>query len=255
MLEASHVEAGYGHMRVLHDVELSVQQGETVAIVGANGAGKSTLLHVLAGVTRPSSGEVRVDGEAPARWSARAAVSHGVVLVPEGRHVFAQLSVRDNLLLGGYRRRRKHQEISQQMETVVGLFPVIGARLNAYAGILSGGQQQMLAIGRGLMANPTYLLLDEPSLGLAPIVVSEIFERISLLAASGVAVLLAEQNGRAALELAARGYLVEQGSITLTGTGAQLLAHPEITDRVLGATGSGPSNTGLGQRIRQALTI
>jgi branched-chain amino acid transport system ATP-binding protein len=256
MFEATGIRAGYGAADVLDDIEVSVAPGRIAALVGANGSGKSTLVNVLAGSLARRGGTLRVDGDQHRRWSTSVAVRCGVVLVPEGRHIFADLSVHDNLLLGGWSGRRKPAEIAARFDQVLTLFPVLKDRLASFAGLLSGGQQQMLAIGRGLMAGPRYLILDEPSLGLAPIVVDEIFEAIRTLSKTEVGVLLAEQNGRAALELADTGFLVERGRITLQGPGRELLAHPEITDRFLGGHTSGVVNdTGLYDRIARALGV
>jgi branched-chain amino acid transport system ATP-binding protein len=257
MFEARAVTARYTNVDVLTDVTVAVSPGQIVALVGANGAGKSTLLNVLAGTMQPRRGSVLLDDQrARGRWSAAAAVRYGVALVPEGRHVFADLSVSDNLLLGAWVQRRNHGVLSSQFDMVFGLVPMLAERKSTYAGLLSGGQQQMLAIARGLMSQPRYLLLDEPSLGLAPIIVAEIFASIGELARAGVGILLAEQNGRAALDLAEYGYVLERGRTTLHGTGSELLNHPEIEDRFLGTGGHGaPIVTGLRDRVADALRI
>jgi branched-chain amino acid transport system ATP-binding protein len=253
VLDVRDLWAGYNGLNVLHGLSLSLDRGQTVVLVGANGAGKSTFLKVLAGVVPAHQASISVDGKTASRWSSRASVDARIVLVPEGRHVFGSLSVQDNLRLGAWVYRRDHRTVRHRLEMVLELFPALATRLNVYAGLLSGGQQQMLAIGRGLMAAPCYLLLDEPSAGLAPRVCDEIFAAIGQLAATDVAVLMAEQNARAALKLADEGHLVERGRITLSGTGRDLLMHPEITDRVLGATDKCEVETGLRESVRLAL--
>jgi branched-chain amino acid transport system ATP-binding protein len=232
MLELNGIRAGYGAQEVLHGLGLSVQPAEIVAIVGVNGAGKSTTLKVISGLLRASHGEVSVDGRRLSGGSAAEAVRAGIAHVPEGRQVFPNMTVRENLLLGGYAAGKK--ETGTRIDAVIGTFPELSSRLGAYAGSLSGGQQQMLAIGRGLMSDPRYLLLDEPSLGLAPQVTRRIFDVIVQLREAGKGVLLVEQNGRLALEVAGRGLLLERGAITLTGTGAELLANAEVVERYLG---------------------
>ncbi len=232
MLELNDIRAGYDSQEVLHGLSLSVRPAEIVAIVGVNGAGKSTTLKVISGLLRARHGEVIVDGRRLSGGSAAEAVRAGVAHVPEGRQVFPNMTVRENLLLGGYAAGKK--ETARRIDTVIGTFPEMADRLGAYAGSLSGGQQQMLAIGRGLMSDPRYLLLDEPSLGLAPQVTRRIFDVIVQLREAGKGVLLVEQNGRLALEVAGQGLLLERGAVTLTGTGADLLANAEVVERYLG---------------------
>ena len=232
MLELTDIRAGYDAQEVLHGLSLSVAPGEIVAIVGVNGAGKSTTLKVISGLLRARHGAVTVDGRRLSGGSAAEAVRAGVAHVPEGRQVFPNMTVRENLLLGAYAAGRK--ETAGRIDAVIGTFPEMADRLGAYAGSLSGGQQQMLAIGRGLMSDPRYLLLDEPSLGLAPQVTRRIFDVIVQLRGAGKGVLLVEQNGRLALEVAGQGLLLERGAITLTGTGADLLANAEVVERYLG---------------------
>jgi branched-chain amino acid transport system ATP-binding protein len=232
MLELNGIRAGYDGGEVLHGLSLSVPPAEIVAIVGVNGAGKSTTLKVVSGLLRPRQGEVIVDGRHLSGGSAAEAVRAGIAHVPEGRQVFPNMTVRENLLLGAYAAARA--EMGRRIDAVLAVFPEMVPRLSAYAGSLSGGQQQMLAIGRGLMSDPRYLLLDEPSLGLAPQVTRRIFDVIVQLRDAGKGVLLVEQNGRLALEVAQRAFLLERGAITLTGTGEELLANTEVVERYLG---------------------
>jgi branched-chain amino acid transport system ATP-binding protein len=232
MLELTGIRAGYDSQEVLHGLSLSVPPGEIVAIVGVNGAGKSTTLKVISGLLRARDGVVAVDGRRMSGGSATEAVRAGIAHVPEGRQVFPNMTVRENLLLGAYAAGKK--ETGRRMDAVVATFPEMARRLGAYAGSLSGGQQQMLAIGRGLMSDPRYLLLDEPSLGLAPQVTRRIFDVIVQLRDLGKGVLLVEQNGRLALEVAGQALLLERGTATLTGTGEELLANADVIERYLG---------------------
>jgi len=230
MLEVRDVHLSYGRIRALQGVSVTVNTGEIVTLVGPNGAGKSSLLRAIAGVERPERGTVHYLGE---RIEARPEmlVRRGIVLVPEGRATLRHLTVRENLLLGAYVRRDR--EIAADVERIVQRFPRLGERLAQKAGTLSGGEQQILAIGRALMARPRLLLLDEPSLGLAPLVVSAIFSTISELRDEGVTILLVEQNARQALQLADRAYVLETGSIVLEGT--DLLADERVRAAYLGA--------------------
>lgn len=232
MLEVSGLHAGYGGTDVLRGVSLSVSPRSITAVVGANGAGKSTLLRALSGLLRPSAGSVTVDGRPLPLRSERGIVRAGVVHVPEGRQVFSNLTVHENLELGAYSGPKS--AIAERLAEVLGIFPDLATRLTAYAGSLSGGQQQMLAIGRGLMIKPRYLFLDEPSLGLAPQVTEKIFAVIKQLRSNGVGVLLVEQNGRLALSIADHACLLEQGEVTLRGTGTELLSNNSVVERYLG---------------------
>jgi branched-chain amino acid transport system ATP-binding protein len=227
MLDVTHLETRHR----LQGIDLSIRAGELVALVGANGAGKSTLLRVLSGV-QPGSGRIAFEGQDIAGWQPERRVALGIVQVPEGRQVFGPLSVEDNLRLGAYRRGRDHS--AQSLEHVYALFPALAERRRHAAGTLSGGQQQMLAIGRALMAKPRLLLLDEPSMGLAPRLVAEIFACVRELRAADTALLLVEQNARAALAIADRGYVLETGRIVLAGSGAQLLADEKVRAAYLG---------------------
>jgi branched-chain amino acid transport system ATP-binding protein len=221
----------YGRIPALHGIDVEVRSGELVALVGANGAGKTSCLRALSGVL-PASGTLLFDGEAIQALTAEERVALGIVQCPEGRQVFGPLSVQDNLRLGAYRRGRPG--MADSLERVYGLFPVLKERRHQPAGTLSGGQQQMLAIGRSLMAQPRLLLLDEPSMGLAPRLVAEIFDCIRRLRAADTAILLVEQNAAAALRIAERGYVLEAGRVTLAGTGAELLAHAGVREAYLG---------------------
>jgi branched-chain amino acid transport system ATP-binding protein len=231
MLEVSGLESRYGRIPALKGIDLGVRAGELVALVGANGAGKSTLLRALSGV-QPASGKIVFDGEDLSAAPPERRVRLGVVQVPEGRQVFGPLSVEDNLRLGAY--RRGGAQASASLERVYAMFPVLAERRRQAAGNLSGGQQQMLAIGRALMGQPRLLLLDEPSMGLAPRLVAEIFACVRALRAADTALLLVEQNARAALAIADRGYVLETGRIVLSGTGAELLADAAVRAAYLG---------------------
>ncbi len=233
LLEVSGIHAGYGRIRALRGVDVEVDEGEAVTIIGANGAGKSTLMRALAGLLPPAAGSVALDGRAVTGRPAVAMVRAGLSLVPEGRQVFAALSVRDNLLLGGYRRRRD-KAIPGDLDEVLALFPALADRQGQLAGTLSGGEQQMLAIGRGLMSRPRVLLLDEPSLGLAPLAVAEVVTQLIGLRDRGTTILLVEQNARAAMRVATRGYVLAHGRVLLAGTTDELLADPAVKAAYLG---------------------
>jgi branched-chain amino acid transport system ATP-binding protein len=235
-LSVSGLRVSYGAVAVLHGVSLEVRRGEIVCVIGGNGAGKTTLLKTIAGVLRPAAGRVVADGEdiggRPSWWVAR----HGIALVPEGRGIFADQSVHDNLMLGAVARssERDAAAVRADIESALALFPALAKKLELPAGALSGGQQQMLAVARGLMARPRVLLLDEPSLGLAPILVREIFAAIERLRAQGVTVLLVEQMAAQALALADRAYVLERGRITLEGPAREVRNNPAVIDAYLG---------------------
>jgi branched-chain amino acid transport system ATP-binding protein len=231
LLEVRALECSYGRIPALKRVDVSVGAGELVALVGGNGAGKTTLLRALSGVLR-ARGQILFDGADLIDAPPEARVSAGIVQVPEGRQVFGPLSVEDNLRLGAYRRGRP--AAARSLERVYAMFPALIERRHHPAGTLSGGQQQMLAIGRALMAQPRLLLLDEPSMGLAPRLVAEIFACVKSLRDGATALLLVEQNARAALAIADRGYVLETGSIVLAGTGAELLANEAVRSAYLG---------------------
>jgi branched-chain amino acid transport system ATP-binding protein len=232
LLRVEALEAAYGSVRALRGVNLEVRSGELVALVGSNGAGKSTLLRTLSGVHPAVAGRVLYRRADVTRAPAHARVSGGIILVPEGRQVFGMLTVEVNLRLGAHTRPR--HEVDDGLDRVFGLFPVLAERRRQRAGTLSGGEQQMLAIGRGLMGRPTLLLLDEPSMGLAPRLVAALFEVIVSLRAGGVTMLLVEQNAHAALSIADRGYVLETGRITLEGPGRELLGAEAVRAAYLG---------------------
>jgi branched-chain amino acid transport system ATP-binding protein len=232
MLAIDNLTSRYGRIEVLHGVSCEVQQGEIVTLVGSNGAGKSTLLRAISGVQPVASGTIRLDGEGINSLSAHARVARGIAQVPEGRQVFSPLSVEDNLRLGAY--RRHDTGIASDLDKVYATFPVLADKRRIAAGSLSGGQQQMLAIGRALMTRPKLLLLDEPSMGLAPLLVDQIFAIIADLKKSGLTVLLVEQNAYAALAIADRGYVMETGRITMSGSGASLLGDERVRLAYLG---------------------
>ncbi|MFO7640265.1 MAG: ABC transporter ATP-binding protein [Candidatus Competibacteraceae bacterium] len=234
LLEVTGLSSQYGPVQAIHAVELTVYAGELVALVGGNGAGKTTLLHTLSGLHPASRGRIQFDGRDVTRWPPHRIVAAGVCQVPEGRQVFAPLSVEDNLRLGAYRQHRDRDWVRHEMERVYALFPILQERCAQLAGTLSGGQQQMLAIGRALLGRPRLLLLDEPSMGLAPLLVEEIFRVIQELNAAGVTLLLVEQNARAALAIASRGYILETGRIVKTGPAAELLADDTVRKAYLG---------------------
>ena len=234
LLEVTGLSSQYGPVHAIHTVDLTVHAGELVALVGGNGAGKTTLLHTLSGLHPASAGRIQFDGRDVTRWPPHRIVAVGVCQVPEGRQVFAPLSVEDNLRLGAYRQHRDRDWVRREMERVYALFPILQERRAQLAGTLSGGQQQMLAIGRALLGRPRLLLLDEPSMGLAPLLVEEIFRVIQELNAAGVTLLLVEQNARAALAIASRGYILETGRIVKTGPAAELLADDAVRKAYLG---------------------
>ena len=233
LLELSGVDVAYGDLPALRGIDLVVEPGETLSVVGANGAGKTTMLRAISGLLRPRRGEVRFDGERIDRLPCHRVVERGVVHVPEGRKIFPSLTVRENLELGSYTRAaRAHR--AESLERVFALFPRLREREVQAAGTLSGGEQQMLAIGRALMTRPRLLMLDEPSLGLAPLIVKEIFATIAAINRDGTTVLLVEQNTRQALALSRRGYVLENGRVALVGSGAELLGNEHVKRAYLG---------------------
>ena len=232
VLELHDVAVAYGKRRALEGVSLSVGPGEIVTLLGANGAGKSTTLRAVSGLVRPTRGHILYEGRDITHVPADATVAAGVSHVPEGREIFPEFTVRENLLVGGHIVERSR--IDERLESVFGLFPVLRDRQAQTAGTLSGGEQQMLAIGRALMTRPRLLLLDEPSLGLAPMLAREIFRVIRRINEDGVAVLLVEQNARRALALASRGYVLETGRLVTSGTSAELSADPRVRTAYLG---------------------
>ena len=236
MLEFDRVSVGYKDLTVIHGVSFHVGDGEVVSLVGSNGAGKSTILRAISGLLHPSQGEIRLRGEPIHRTPAHEVVKKRVAMVPEGRQLFGRLSVRDNLLMGAYSLRSREQ-IEESLEMALALFPILRDRQEQRAETLSGGEQQQLAIARGLMSRPSLLLLDEPSLGIMPKLVVEIFRTIREIRKQGITVLLVEQNVFEALEVADRAYVLQTGRIVLQGTGPELLRSDLVRKAYLGASG------------------
>jgi branched-chain amino acid transport system ATP-binding protein len=255
LLELKSLAAGYGHHRVLEDVNLTLERGEIVTLLGANGAGKSTLAKAISGLLRPQGGAILLEGEPIGTLPPAERLRRGIAHVPEGRQIFAGMSVAENLALGAY--AVPEADAAAQLEAVWALFPVLRERMNDLAGNFSGGQQQMLAIARGLMARPKILVLDEPSLGVAPLLVAEIFRLIVALREQGITILLAEQNAKAALSIADRGYVFEQGRITLSGAAKDLLNSPDVAERYLGMSGTAQSSdatsAALAEKLRRVM--
>jgi branched-chain amino acid transport system ATP-binding protein len=231
MLEVSKLSSAYGRIAVLHDVSLSISKGQIVTLIGANGAGKTTLLRTLSGVQPMTGGNLMFEGQDISRSSAHARVEAGIIQVPEGRQVFKTMSVEDNLRLGAFRRRGNP---AGDMERIYTLFPILKDKRLQAAGGLSGGQQQMLAVGRAMMGNPRLLLLDEPSMGLAPVIVAQIFDVIRKLRQDGVTIFLVEQNASAALAIADHAYVMETGRMTMSGSGRDLAADENVRKAYLG---------------------
>ncbi|HWR79477.1 MAG TPA: ATP-binding cassette domain-containing protein [Pseudomonas sp.] len=232
MLRFDNVSTFYGKIQALHNVSIEVQQGEIVTLIGANGAGKSTLLMTLCGTPRAASGSIRYMGDELVGLDTPQIMRKSIAVVPEGRRVFARLTVEENLAMGGFFTEKG--DYQEQMDKVLHLFPRLKERYAQRAGTMSGGEQQMLAIGRALMSKPKLLLLDEPSLGLAPIIIQQIFDIIEQLRKDGVTVFLVEQNANQALRLADRAYVLENGHIVMQGSGAELLVDPKVRDAYLG---------------------
>jgi branched-chain amino acid transport system ATP-binding protein len=235
MLRLANVSVSYGPIEAVSNASIEVGQGQVVAIVGANGAGKTTLLKAIAGLMQPRSGDIYFEGQAITASAAHRRVQLGIALSPEGRQVFADQTIRDNLELGAYVRRLGAADLEAAIEEQYQLFPRLRERQDQMSATLSGGEQQMLAIARALMGAPRLLLLDEPSLGLAPLIIKEIFAIIRDLRARGITILLVEQMANLALRLADQAYVLDSGRITMSGTGAELLAHPEIRKAYLGS--------------------
>jgi branched-chain amino acid transport system ATP-binding protein len=234
MLKAEGISASYGRVKVLKDINVSVENGEIVCLVGANGAGKSTLLKVISGIVPAASGKFLFEGKDITNKKPDFIVKAGISHVPEGRQIFGDLTVRQNLLLGSYVHKLPKQEMTRLFDSVFDLFPILKSRLMQKAGTMSGGEQQMLAIGRGLMSQPKLLLLDEPSLGLAPIMVETILKVIQNLRSTGISILLVEQNVNAALQISDRAYVMETGSIVTHGKARELMENDEIRKSYLG---------------------
>jgi branched-chain amino acid transport system ATP-binding protein len=232
LLEVSALQVSYGGIKAVKGIDLIVRDGELVTLIGANGAGKTTTLKALSGLLRPSAGRIRYDGRDITGLPAHELVQHGLALVPEGRGIFGRLTIAENLAMGAY--TRTDREVTADYERAYTLFPRLAERRRQLAGTLSGGEQQMLAIARALMSRPKLLLLDEPSMGLAPLMVQKIFETIKAVAAEGVTLLLVEQNAKLALELCNRGYVMESGTITLADEASALLHNPQVRHAYLG---------------------
>ncbi len=234
MLEVNEADVYYGRVHALRGLSFAVEEGEIVCLLGNNGAGKSTTMNMLSGLVRPKSGEVRWNGLDLATEKPWNIVSAGLLHVPEGRRIFSTMTVHENLLLGGYTVRDK-RAIATRIDEVYELMPRLAERRRQQGGTLSGGEQQMVAIGRALIGGPRLLLLDEPSMGLAPLIVKQVMEIVQKVNAQGTTVLLVEQNARAALKIAHRAYVVETGSVTLSGPAAELAADPRVVEAYLGA--------------------
>jgi branched-chain amino acid transport system ATP-binding protein len=235
LLRIRDLHAGYGRAEVLHGIDLQADQGSVVTVIGPNGAGKSTLLNALMGVL-PAKGVIEFKGQPISALSLEERVMLGIALVPEKRELFGTMPVEDNLVLGAFRQvRLRNRQWRDRIDEVYTLFPRLKERRAQLAGTLSGGERQMLAVGRALMSRPTLLMLDEPSLGLAPLVVQEIFRTVDALRATGVTILLVEQNARAALEVADHGYVLEMGSVSLEGRAQELAVDSRVIDTYLGA--------------------
>lgn len=233
LLEINGMRVHYGVVEAVKRIDLELRRGEITALLGSNGAGKSTTLLALSGLVKPTQGSIRLNGVELGSLLPHQIVACGVVQAPEGREILATLTVKENLLLGAYRRRDR-RKIGADLDAMLVHFPRLRDRLHTAAGYLSGGEQQMLAIARALMAKPSLLLLDEPSMGLAPIVVTEIFEIVRALNQQGLTIFLIEQNARQALSIAHHGYVMENGQIVLSGTGKELLANPKVIEAYLG---------------------
>jgi len=232
LLEIKGLNCHYGRIQALDSIDLAVNEGELVALVGANGAGKTTLLKALSGILPTTAGSVLYDGHNITDYASDKRVRLGIIQVPEGRQVFAPMSVEDNLLIGGYTRNKIERK--ETLEEVYALFPVLKSRRHSTAGTLSGGQQQMLAISRALMSRPRLLLLDEPSMGLSPLLVDEVFATIEALRSKGITIFLVEQNAYMALAIADRGYVLETGSVVLTDSGERLIVNERVKEAYLG---------------------
>ena len=234
LLDVRGLKVAYGGIHAIKGVDLHVEQGELVALIGSNGAGKTTTLKTLAGLLHPTTGQIHYEGKSLKNIAAHLRTAMGIALVPEGRGVFARMTLEENLLMGAYIRSDKH-EIVSDLERMYGLFPRLAERKEQLAGTLSGGEQQMVAMARALMSRPRLLMLDEPSMGLAPLMVQKIFETIRDIAALGMGILLVEQNARLALKVAQRGYVMESGAISLSGAAGELLGSDAVQRAYLGA--------------------
>lgn len=245
LLQISGLRVSYGGIKAVKGIDLSVHEGELVALIGANGAGKTTTLKAITGSLAPAGGDIRYQGRPIGNTGAHELVGRGLAMVPEGRGVFARMTIAENLLMGAYLRRDK-PGIAQDTQKMFDLFPRLRERATQLAGTLSGGEQQMLAMARALMSRPRLLLLDEPSMGLSPIMVSKIFEVVRMVSAQGVTILLVEQNARLALQAADRGYVMDSGEITLAAPAAQLLDDPRVRAAYLGEESADAGDDGTG---------
>lgn len=233
MLKVEHLQAGYGGMPVVHDVSFEVKEGQVVGLIGSNGAGKTTALKAVTGIAKPLGGTITYDGKVISGMKANDVVKLGIVMVPEGRHLFGKMSVRDNILMGAYLIQAKERK-EKRLQEVYEMFPRVKERLNQQAGTLSGGEQQMVAIARGLMAEPKLLILDEPSLGLSPKLVGEIFEFIKRIRSLGITVIIVEQNVNETLEISDYAYVIQNGETIFEGTGQEMLTNEEVKKAYLG---------------------
>lgn len=233
MLVVEGIKASYGHTEVLHEVSFTAEEGEITTLIGANGAGKTTTLNCIAGIIKPQEGRILWKGQDITKQKPSQIVRLGISLIPEGRHVFPQMTVAENLEMGAYTRKDK-EGIKRDLEWVLELFPVLKTRYKQLAGTMSGGEQQMLVVGRSLMANPELMLMDEPSMGLAPIIVQEMFKAIQQIKEIGKTILLVEQNANIALNHANHAHVIELGKIVLSGSGRELLQNPDVEKAYLG---------------------
>ena len=233
LLEVTDLQVFYGVIQALKGISFEVNQGEIVTLIGANGAGKTTTMHTVIGLIQPRNGTIVYNGKDITKMPSHKIVASGISQVPEGRRIFQELSVYDNLMLGAYL-QKDQKKIKDDIENVFDQFPILGERRTQIAGTLSGGEQQMLAMSRALMAHPTLLMMDEPSMGLSPLLVSQVFDIIKDMNDKGITILLVEQNAEKALKIADRGYVLETGAITASGTGAELASSPEIRKAYLG---------------------
>ncbi|MBP8856242.1 MAG: ABC transporter ATP-binding protein [Oscillospiraceae bacterium] len=235
MLSVKNLEVFYGSIHAIKDISFEVNKGEIVTLIGANGAGKTTTLHAISGLVKPKSGEITFCEQNLLSTEAHKIIGLGLAQVPEGRRIFTKMTVQENLEMGAFIRKESNEDLEDEYEKIFDRLPRLKERRNQIAGTLSGGEQQMLAIGRALMANPTMLLLDEPSMGLSPLLVQEIFNIIRDVNASGVTVLLVEQNAKMALDIANRAYVLETGNIVMSGDATQLANNPEVRKAYLGS--------------------
>lgn len=233
MIELNSINAGYGEIQIVRDVSMGIDNKEIVALVGANGAGKSTIIRTISGLVPVSSGSIVFEGKRIENMPAHKIITNGISLVPEGRRLFPYMTVQENLELGAYVENNR-KKVQENMEWVFGLFPILDERRTQLAGTFSGGEQQMLTIGRALMSRPKFLMMDEPSLGLSPVIVGEVFKTVQVLQNEGVTILLVEQNVRKSLEIANRGYVLEHGRVVLSGGAAELLEDENVKKAYIG---------------------